>query len=311
MKVCINLLQENKNTGPVIFAKRLATELEKQKVKIVDRSQKHDILLAIIRDFDIEDSRRKGVKIVQRLDGVYHYLEQDYQRMNRSIRDTFEQTDSVIYQSRFSKRSVKSFFGEGKGLDFVIPNGVDPKEFPKSKTNGAKKIFLTSSKWRSMKRLEDTIRGFLYSKIPHTELWILGEVDKEHKDLRIRYFGEIPSRKASGFYNNVDFLIHLAYDDNCPNSVVEALVSGLPVICTSNGGTKELVKNSGEVIQEGRYKFEPFYSWDIPKVDKRSVKKHLERCIQNQGTYEFPREDLFISNCAKKYIEAFEQTLDM
>ena len=80
MRICINYLErKDALIAPVIFAHRLGRELEKHKdVKIVDRSEKHDILLAIIRDDQIADSHAIGAKVVQRLDGVYHELDNNF-----------------------------------------------------------------------------------------------------------------------------------------------------------------------------------------------------------------------------------------
>lgn len=307
MKVCINLAKDKKNIGPVIFAKRLARELEKSGIKIVDRIQKHDVLLAIIKDSYIEHSKKKRARIIQRLDGVYHSLDQDYELMNKDIKETFESADSVIYQSDFSKRLVKKFLGEKNGLDFIIPNGVDQNEFKKSNRKG--KVFLCSAKWRPDKRLDSIVNGFSCLDLP-AELWILGKTYGQYNNERIKCFGEVDSKQTFVFYNSANFFIHLAYDDNCPNSVVEALVSQLPVVCTSNGGTKELVRNSGEIIQEKEYDLKPFYSADISEVSRDKVSKSLQNCLENEKNYEFPREDLYMNNCAKKYIKAFEETLD-
>jgi len=45
-------------------------------------------------------------------------------------------------------------------------------------------------------------------------------------------------------------MIHLSWRDHCPNVVVEALSQGCPIICTSSGGTKEIVKDNGIIIDD-------------------------------------------------------------
>jgi len=309
MKVCINLLEQEKNIGPVIFAKRLAHELEKKNVKIVNRFQNHDVLLAIIKDDKIEYSRGKGAKIIQRLDGIYHYLDASPVERNVSIIDTFQKADAVVYQSRFNKRMIERDFGI-KEQYFIIPNGADPEIFSKNNNQKNNITFLTSSKWRSMKRLDSIIEGFDYAEIPNSELWILGQVDNSVSSEKIKYFGEIYSKSVVDFYNNSDFLLHLAHADSCPNTVVEALVAEIPVICASSGGTKELIKNSGEIIEEKVSGLEKISTAEIPKIPPKKVAEAMYNCIENKDKYEFPREDLYISNCARNYIRAFEEVLD-
>tara|TARA_Y100000310_G_scaffold248251_1_gene254052 strand:+ start:706 stop:1641 length:936 start_codon:yes stop_codon:yes gene_type:complete len=310
MKVCINILENKKNIGPVIFSRQLASELEKLNVKIVDRDQKHDVLLAVIRDYNIESSRKKGAKIVHRLDGIYHNLDQDYKLMNSEIKRTYEEADSIIYQCNFSKDMVKKYFGEKEGLEFIIHNGADEKKFKKTEQNNKKNIFLCSSRWRPTKRLKSITEGFIYSELPNSKLWVVGEPDVCYMDKNIVNFGDFDHKFTKNFYKKSDFFVHLAYDDICPNSVVEALVSEIPVICTSNGGTKELVKDSGEIINEPKYDMEPYSAEDIPNVDYDNLKSVLEKVIEKRNEYEFPREDLYMSTCAKNYLEVFEKTLD-
>lgn len=307
MNVCIPMIDNKKDIGPAIFARRLGAELSNLGVNVVDRNEKHDILLAIIRDGNIGHSRDQGAKIIQRLDGIYHFLDINYEEKNQGIKDTFEEADFVIYQSDFSKKLVEGIFGSKKDHSIVY-NGINPTFFNKGNSKNGK-IFLTSSKWRPMKRLESIVQGFNYANIPDSELWVLGDVENSILMDRVKYFGEVPSSKTYDFYNNSDFLMHLSYGDNCPNSVVEALVGGLPVICTDNDGTKELVKNSGEIIHEKEYGFKPIYSWDIPKVPKEKVAEAIHNSLENRDKYEFPREDLYIENCARNYLNVFEKVL--
>ncbi len=316
MKVCINNLEGklgNLNIGPTIFTKRLAKNLENLGVKVVGRKKKHDILLVVGDDSNtpakIDNSRKKGAKIVQRLDGIYHTLDDDSMKLNEPIQKNFNKTDAVIYQSEFSKRLVENYFGENSSLNFIINNGVDSNKFNNKEWKRDKKIFLASAKWRPTKRLNSILEGFDYARIKDSELWVLGKHDSFLERDNIKYFEEISSKDLFKFYRLSDFFIHLGVNDPCPNAVVEALVSGLPVICSSSGGTKELVKNSGEVIKENE-SLKPFYLSDIEKIEKEKVAGAIHKVIENKEKYEFPREDLYIENCAKKYLRAFEETLD-
>ena len=58
-------------------------------------------------------------------------------------------------------------------------------------------------------------------------------------------------------------MIHLAWLDHCPNVVVEAVASGVPVICAESGGTKELVGGFGAVILEKQE-----YGFELVDYDK-------------------------------------------
>ena len=98
-----------------------------------------------------------------------------------------------------------------------------------------------------------------------------------------------------------DAMIHLAWLDWCPNTVVEALSCGTPVLCSHNGGTKELVKNEGVVIQlEEDYRIGdkvPLYNPSI--VDTKIIVEGIIEALE-QSTL-FDRPDLDISYVAEQY----------
>ena len=312
MRICINYLErKDALIAPVIFAHRLGRELEKHKdVKIVDRSEKHDILLAIIRDDQIADSHAIGAKVVQRLDGVYHELDNNILTKNKLIRKTFDEVDAVIYQSDFSRKLVNRYFGQNDGLEFIIHNGVDPFEYPASQGKGEGN-FLAVAKWagRTNKRLKSIVEGFDYANFSGTKLKIVGPVDEGMGSYgNVEFTGPIPNSEIPSLYRNTNCLIHLCYDDNCPNAVAEALVSEVPVICTSSGGTPELVKDSGEIIQEDNYDLEPNWRAEIPDVPRDKVAEAIHAFMGHRN-YRFPRNDLYMESCANNYIEAFEKVL--
>jgi glycosyltransferase involved in cell wall biosynthesis len=58
----------------------------------------------------------------------------------------------------------------------------------------------------------------------------------------ISLIGKYSQTEAPMIYKNANVLIHLKYLDPCPNVVIEGMASGLPVIYSDSGGTKELVK---------------------------------------------------------------------
>ena len=99
-------------------------------------------------------------------------------------------------------------------------------------------------------------------------------------------------------------MIHIAWLDWCPNSVVEGLASGLPVLCSSNGGTKEIVKDDGIVMQiEEDYNIgEELDLYQPPNVDSEIIADSVLQIINMNKSID--RCDLKIANVAKKYKKA-------
>ena len=121
------------------------------------------------------------------------------------------------------------------------------------------------------------------------------------KDNDIFYTGSIPHNLCLEIFAASDWMIHLAWLDHCPNTVVEALSQKCPVICTNSGGTAEIVKNSGVVIIESTpYNFELAdydnpYDLDLSGFDFQSLDKKIEA----------ENSHLDINLVAKKYEEVF------
>ena len=101
-------------------------------------------------------------------------------------------------------------------------------------------------------------------------------------------------------------MIHIAWLDCCPNSVVEGLASGLPVLCSHNGGTKELVKNDGIVIQlEEDYELGTKLDlYSPPKIDVNKIVEGILKCLEMPRVKN--RDDLKMSNVSLLYKKLFK-----
>jgi hypothetical protein len=86
-------------------------------------------------------------------------------------------------------------------------------------------------------------------------------------------------------YKRSSTFIHLAYLDHCPNVVVDAQASGCQIVCSSSGGTKEVVSN-GILIIEDEWDLKPLPLYRPPPLDfsksvqiKTSNLNSFESCV--------------------------------
>jgi glycosyltransferase involved in cell wall biosynthesis len=116
-------------------------------------------------------------------------------------------------------------------------------------------MFTCSSNWHGQKRLQDNTDLFLKYEQENPDkkccLIVMGDnpdyvISKDN----IIYTGNLPHEICLQVFYASDWMIHLAWLDHCPNVVVEALSQNCPVICSSSGGTKEIVRGSGIVVPE-------------------------------------------------------------
>ena len=168
----------------------------------------------------------------------------------------------VVCPSKWLMDKVKqSILAKSIFEDKVIPNGIDLSVYHPSDRLQARR-FLGIAKDRKVilvvgaAILRNTFKGFstIRDAVDHLAvdnagapllLLVVGAKaqDEHHSGLEIRY---VPYLKNSSeivkFYQAADVYIHGAKEDNFPNTVLEAVACGTPVISTAAGGIPEQIK---------------------------------------------------------------------
>ena len=229
---------------------------------------------------------RPFAKNILRLDGLYFDLANtigDSDKKNKSIIKAYNKADGVIFQSQFDRELFRHFVGPTDCNDVVVPNGAPPIFCPEGEriNYGYEKTILCSARWRSHKRLDCIIGGFLEYGAPNTGLIIIGDkIEKQVEHPNIKYIGRIPHHDLSKYLRGGNAFVHLSWLDHCPNTVVEALCCGLPVICSHNGGTKEIVRDNWIIIKcEEDFEFKKVNFYNPPRCDRRLVAEGIERIL--------------------------------
>ncbi len=221
---------------------------------------------------------RPFARNILRLDGLYFDLANtlgDSDKKNKPLIKAYKKANGIIFQSQFDKKLYRHFVGPTDCKDTVISNGAPSSFSPQGLgfDYGYKKTLICAADWREHKRLGCIIDGFLEYDNAEFCLAILGKDtgEKTHHP-NIKYLSYQSSDDLPYYLRGADAFIHLSWLDHCPNTVVEALCCGLPVLCTHNGGTKELVRDNGIVIKcEEDFNFKEVDLYNPPKCDKRVV----------------------------------------
>jgi len=332
MRIAFDNVNFESFTGPNQMAFKLGTELQHNfDCEIVNANEsEYDIVLVFIEQNKLAHN---GVPIIQRLDGIW-FKPEDFEIKNKQIRKTYDSVNAHIFQSEFDKQMIQKHFGKRDVPNIVIRNGTYAKNmFHKIKEtselewllnirNDFDKIFIASSQWkdRPHKRLNETILFvYEYSKWSKDEkccLITLGVSDKykpmtetkHSENFTHLHMGNIMPSQTHIIYSIADWFAHLAYLDHCPNVVVDALACCVPVICSSEGGTAELIKNRGIIIKEDKFDFELCDYTKPPEiiVDKdifRQVK--IGKVISSRSTL-----DVQINTVAKQYYDFIQSTVN-
>lgn len=300
-------------SGPNGFANELARQFINCGHDIVDTPTSADIDLVFIEK--VGYTSRSGVKTVLRLDGIWS-KPSDIVDRNVNIRATYETADAVVFQSEFDKGFIESLWGMHP-KSAVIMNGVQinpVREFTLITLQELRSkydyVFSCSANWHRQKRLQENIECFKSIRNSAGKqccMLVLGaNPDHFYANKDVFYSGSVHRDVYMQIFSMSDFMIHLAWRDHCPNTVVQAISQNTPVICTDDGGTHEIVREFGIVLPEKSGQCtEPFDYENPPTLDFSSI----DWATKLKSVKGAKPRDVSIETCAKKYEELFRSIL--
>jgi len=317
--------QENPQTGKYLFIGRLAEAMEALGAHLVfDPHEASDVSLHIVITKDV-----KSKKKVIRLDGVYHEKGRHPRQQNKRLLDKgrLHKADGIIYQTNFCKQMAGRYLGLDKyrGPTAVINNGANPQFYDgiEPAHSDSAYNFLAIARWsfkrrgvelRGYKRLIDIIESYLLADLQDSTLWVAGDLDvsrcraiaKYVKLPNIKFIGWLDEYDLGSYLRMCDASIHLAWLDWCPNSVVEALCAGCPVITNNVGGTCEIVGPAGGIIcdLDAPFDFGLVHRDKPPKIDRRKVAQAIRKLLDVKPVID--RRYLSIDKIARQYLDFFE-----
>lgn len=223
-------------------------------------------------------ARRRGVRIVQRLDGinwlhrvcdtgVRHYLRSE---LNNSILSTIRRhlADHIVYQSQFTHDWWQTQYHHVQATHEVIHNGVDLQIFtphgPQTPPTDLIRLLVIEGSFkgghqRDLLNAVEFAYGLQQTADAPLELTIAGHVPDELKDsvtvkgeFHLNWVGLIPNMEIPALNRSAHILFPAEINAACPNTVVEALACSLPVIAYATGSLPELVDgDAGRVAPYG------------------------------------------------------------
>ncbi len=270
----------------VSFEGRLAQGLAQRQVEVCysldDKPYQAVLVIGGLRDLaGLRRARREGARLVQRLDGMNwlhrkrrtglkHYLRAEYGNfILAQIRKRLAMR--IVYQSRFSKEWWERAHGPTPVPCGVVYNGVDLQQFhPDGLAD------LPQDRYRLL-MVEGTLGGGYETGLEtaiqlvhrlsdeglglkrEIELTVAGRVDSslrkqwlEKAGIRLTFTGQVPPEGIAGLDRSAHLLYSADLNAACPNSAIEALACGLPVIAFDTGALPELVAgDAGRIVPYG------------------------------------------------------------
>jgi glycosyltransferase involved in cell wall biosynthesis len=274
MNIHLENVNLNSRSGPNSFAKKLVKYMP-----VHGCSFNYNIPADVNLCFIESNKTKYKNKMFLRLDGIYFNTTQDYNKLNKNIKRTYELSDGVIFQSDFNKNLIFKYFGEHSNFK-VIRNGADVatiKDTPLLNFQRYENLWCCAASWRPHKRLNENIRYFLQFSGQNDGLFVAGDVPREEMVFheRIHYVGNLSHKQLISLYKRSNFLIHLAWLDHCPNVVIDARACGCKIICSTSGGTKEIAGLDAILIEEEEWNYSPLNLYSPPSLDFSKTKKNI------------------------------------
>jgi len=303
MKVSFNIDigAKDADSGKGKFLLRLSHAMSDLGVDIVNKKADINLILPC------EKMDKKAKVNIVRVDGLILNSAQNYKQKNNLLVKSMKNADAIIYQTKFCYTAYKKFLRIKKEYAIIV-NGADPNEFLQ---RNVKNFFLASCKWRPHKRLKEIVKCFLLSLDSGLDSYLIvtGKPDYIKKHPRIKYVGWQGINELKVYLSEAIASLHLTWLDWCPNSMVESIVAGCPVIYTDSGGHSEIGgDNTGVSIPDIQWDFKPCKLYNPPSLNSDLVVEAMLRMKKEKIVILKP--ELYIENVAKKYIEYFNYLLE-
>ncbi len=267
-------------------------------------------------------ARRRGIRIVQRLNGMNwlhrqlntglkHYLRAEYGNVVlRTIRTKL--ADHIIYQSEFARDWWTRTFGAAPGSHSIVYNAVDTTCY---QPDSAKKSSLPSDRFRVLLVEGSLMGGYemgletavtLVQKLnaAHSqklerpvELMVAGKVSDQVKaqwaertNIPLVWAGLIPADQIPALDQSAHLLYSADINAACPNSVIEALACGLPVLAFDTGALPQLVsEEAGRIVPYGGN------PWNLDPPDVNALAQAAVDILLNQDNFRSAARDRAVS----------------
>lgn len=197
----------------------------------------------------------------------------------------------------------------------VIYNGVDLKEFSSNYKINKEFIIISTSRLIKRKGVEYLVDGFIgfNKKYSNSKLFLIGngnlkeklekKVCKANIQNKVEILGIVKHYKIADFYKKADLFVLPSLNEGMSNSLLEAMASGLAVIATNTGGSKELINEKNGIIIEKQNRNNIFKALEKIYLDKELLKSMKLESRKKA-------EKMSWNGVAEKYFEIYKKVCD-
>jgi glycosyltransferase involved in cell wall biosynthesis len=226
--------------------------------------------------------------------GAQKFFSKSFKTVNASL----SRADAIIVPSKYLAMVFSEF-----GLKVrIVPNIINGERFACTQAvqrdcSDSLKL-LVARNLETVYGIETAIKAFkiVQDRLPNAQLIIAGS-GPEKQNLRnlsktlcveskIDFVGRVDTSQMPELYQQAHIALNSSIVDNTPNSILEALASGVPVVSTNVGGVPYLVEHEKTALL-------------VEPNDPESMAKAVLRLVDDYTLYSSLRDE------GKKYVEQF------
>ena len=297
-----------------------------------DTTEPSDAILVLAgtrRLIPLWKAHTRGQRIVQRLDGINWVHRARWAGLRYTVRAVYGNAnlsfirsrlaDEVVYQSRFINRWWDDWYRPAHVPSSAIVNGVDLDQYtpdgPHERPSTHKRLLI----------VEGSLAGGLNAGLFHAvefanrlsqkfkiELNVVGKVDsstknklRDQKAFRINFMDTVDRGQIPQLMRSSHLLYSAEVNPPCPNSVIESLACGLPVVGFDTGSLSELVQGDA-----GRLSPYGADQWKLESPNIQPLAEAAEEVLQdNERFRKSAREQAQANFGLDKMVDAYLKVL--
>jgi len=253
VKLYISLSASWWGGGSNTFAYNFRQWAKTQPISLVHRIEDADsalIIAASAEESELATARQKGCFLIHRVDEHFELHESAYRvQKHARIQALNRQCQVTVFQSEFVRENVLPHLQTKKHA--VILNGGNADIFHPARTPGR---WIGHVTWGVGEKKRLDLLDEAIQKYPQERFLLIGNHHKSPLNLtqhtNVRHIPRVPRFLMPYVYRYMKVLFFPSENDPCPNTAVESILSGVPVVFHPVGGTREVVRDCGLPLEQ-------------------------------------------------------------
>ena len=177
-------------------------------------------------------------------------------RAAKQVAYSLKRSDALVVPTEF----LQKVFHQFGWLSDIIPNILDERVFRPFEILNEKLVIVVTRNLEALYDNESAIRAFAIIKnsIPEAELVLCGEGPEKNRlqaltqelaiDHSVQFAGRLNREQLLSTLKKARVVLNPSTADNSPNSLIEAMACGLPIVSTNAGGIPVLCRDQQEAL---------------------------------------------------------------